>query len=1160
MNHVYRLVWNGAHGAWVAAPESARARGRGGCVRIVLAALAVSLLAPCGGAWALPGGAQPVVGIASIATVGNAMTVTTNAARSILNWQQFGVNAHELVQFVQPSAGSSVLNRVLGADPSLIYGQLQSNGQVWLVNPAGVFVGPTGTVNTAAFVASSLRVGDADFLAGRLNFQATPDVGSVLNQGVITTPSGGQVVLVGPQVGNEGTITAPNGEVILAAGQSVQLLDTGTPGVSVTLTGDGQATNLGAILSTAGRIGIAGALVRNAGTLSASSAVNVGGQIFLRAGKSAILTNSSVLRADGTKGGRIQVLADMGQGQVRVDGQLEARGTQGDGGAIETSAATVKIADTAKVDTSASGGKTGTWLIDPNDFTIASGNGGTVSDGSPSGDISGATLSAALNSSSVTILSSQGTSSGSGNINVNDAISWNGGTGGTILTLTASNNVNVNANITASGAQDGLALNPNTGNGSEQPSGAGVFNLGAGAAINLPNVLSTSSTALVIGGIPYTVINSLGVEGDSSGPNGPSGTTLQGMRSGHYALGSNIDACATGGGLCGTTIQSSAWNSGAGFAPIGSVNAPFTGVFDGLGHSISGLTINRPTSDDVGLFAAVDSGGVVRNVGLLGESVVGRNDVGGLAGYNAGTISNSYATGSVVGSAASPSSNCNTGMLECNVGGLVGENAGALANDYVTGTVSSDTGSQSTGGLVGENNGTIATSYAAATVNGYRDVGGLVGGNTNSVSDSYALGSVNAVYDAAGGLVGASVGSISNSYATGVVTTTGGDVGGLLGWYGGGQVNNSYWDTTTTGQSSSAGGTGLTTSQLMSQSSYSGWGFSNAWFMVESATRPFLRMEYSTTLSNAHQLQLMAMDLTTSYTLANDLDLTATLANPSQMWATASVLGNTASGFAPVGNADTHFTGSFNGANHSIIGFSSSSPSNYYVGLFGVIDSTGVVENVGMQEASVSGFNSVGALAGANDGTINHVYATGSASGSGWVGALVGNNSGTLSNSYATSNVSGTGTSSYQIGGLAGSNNNSGTISNSYATGSVNGYYKVGGLVGGNLGTITDSYATGDVTGISTSYGTSSAIGGLAGEAFGVISNSYASGSVSGTTDVGGLVGVNFASLASTYAMGSVSGTTDVGGLVGLNNHGLAQQSYAMGSVSGTGNFGGADR
>jgi filamentous hemagglutinin family protein len=285
------------------------------------------------GAIAQSSGFTVVNGTAVASKVG-AVTTITNSNGAILNWNQFNIAAGDTTHFLQPSVSSAVLNRVLGSDPSQIYGTLSSNGRVWLINPAGIMVGASGRVDTAGFVASTLGVSNSDFLAGRLNFGMdggnAAGVGAVVNQGAITTSAGGSVYLVASNVTNEGIITTPQGETILAAGQTVQLIDTATPGVKVEITGaEGNATNLGTIVSDAGRIGIAGVIAKNSGTLNASSVVSEGGRVFLKASQDAYVDGAGRIVTTGTKGGSVEVLGS--RVAVMDNASIVASGTNGGG-------------------------------------------------------------------------------------------------------------------------------------------------------------------------------------------------------------------------------------------------------------------------------------------------------------------------------------------------------------------------------------------------------------------------------------------------------------------------------------------------------------------------------------------------------------------------------------------------------------------------------------------------------------------------------------------------------------------------------------------------------------------------------------------------------------------------------------------------------------
>jgi hypothetical protein len=402
----------------------------------------------------------------------------------------------------------------------------------------------------------------------------------------------------------------------------------------------------------------------------------------------------------------------------------------------------------------------------------------------------------------------------------------------------------------------------------------------------------------------------------------------------------------------------------------------------------------------------------------------------------------------------------------------------------------------------------------------------------------------------------AGVTTVTKSYSSGSVNGST-NVGGLVGWSDGTYIN-SYWDTQTSGRATSAGGTGKTTAQLMTQATYSGWDFTNTWWMSEGNTRPLLRSEYSTNITNAHQLQLMALNLGASYKLTNDISM-AELAQASGVW-------NTSKGFIPVGgytgNVWTPFTGSFDGLGHTISNLNINRSSEDWVGLFGAAHGIGgasFIRNVGLVGGSVTGKDHVGMLAGYvydPNGTFSIVntYATGTVTGITQIGGLIGYNGGTIASSYSTGVVAGSG----QVGGLVGYNLY--TIDGSYTSGPVSGGTQIGGLAGYNGGWVSNSYSTGVVSGNSNDYG--SGVGGLVGWNYGgIVSSSYATGAVTNTgasngngPGVGALIGYsNSGSISDSHSSGTVSGTgNSAGGLIGFNANGSSiSNSYATGQVSG---------
>ena len=350
-------------------------------VRLGVAAVTACFLA----APVLSNPVNPTVvnGAASFNQAGSVLKVV-NTPGAIINWDKFSIQAGETTHFAQTAASSTVLNRVLN-DPTAIYGTLSSNGRVWLVNPAGIMVGPGGRVDTAGFVASTLGISNENFLAGRHLFINDGSAKDIINQGEIKTPAGGSVYLIGTNVGNEGIITTPQGETILAAGATVSLIDSATPGVKVDITGaTGNVTNLGTITAEAGRIGIAGVIVRNSGTLSASSVVSDGGRIFLKASQDAYVDGNGRIVTTGTKGGSVEVLGNRvavmdnasidasgtnGGGSIKVGGDYQGKNPEIQNGAITFfgAGATLK-ADATEV------GDGGTVIVWADDTTRAYGN------------------------------------------------------------------------------------------------------------------------------------------------------------------------------------------------------------------------------------------------------------------------------------------------------------------------------------------------------------------------------------------------------------------------------------------------------------------------------------------------------------------------------------------------------------------------------------------------------------------------------------------------------------------------------------------------------------------------------------------------------------------------------------------------------------------
>jgi filamentous hemagglutinin family protein len=344
------------------------------------------LAASFGAAVAAPTGQQVVAGQATFSQQGNVFSIT-NTPGTIINWQSFSINEGEITRFIQQSSDSAVLNRIVGQDPTRILGALQSNGKVFLINPNGIMFGQGSRVDVNGLVASTLNISNADFQAGKMNFQAGANAGGVRNEGAITTPSGGQVFLIAPNVANAGIITSPQGDVVLAAGHSVQLVDSRNPDMQVVVSALGdQAINLGQVVAQGGRIGIYGALVNQRGVVNANSAVvGANGKIVLKASRETTLEQGSVTSATGAgTGGDIHLLGERvaltGNAQVNASGQLGG-GTvlaggdwQGKNAAVPNASRTVLGKDAAIRADAISNGNGGKVVLWSNDSTQAHGS------------------------------------------------------------------------------------------------------------------------------------------------------------------------------------------------------------------------------------------------------------------------------------------------------------------------------------------------------------------------------------------------------------------------------------------------------------------------------------------------------------------------------------------------------------------------------------------------------------------------------------------------------------------------------------------------------------------------------------------------------------------------------------------------------------------
>src|SRR3990167_7813961 len=884
--------------------------------------------------------ANPVVdnvaaGDVVIQQSGDHTEVTQTSQKGIVNWQSFNINQQESTHFQQP-AGGITLNRISpNQGPSQVYGKLSSTGQIILVNPAGIFFGPTARVDVASIIATTANISDKNFMNGNYLFdQPSAYSGAVINEGVIRAAQNGLVALAATAVRNDGLIEAKLGHVVLAAGEAFTVSFAGNELISFTVdkatTGlardqnnqvmrDGVA-NTGKMIADGGHIlltadaatNVLDSAINMTGIVQAQSVAEHNGEIIFSADAGGVVkvagTVNASSQAAGTKGGtvaitggRIQLASalidtsgDWGGGDIFIGGNYQGKGpllnaltttvdsassllanalTQGDGGHIivwsdyatafngaisatggansgnggfaETSGHYLSV-NGARVNLSAPRGAAGTWLLDPTDVTIttsASSNesysGGTYTPSGDSANILASDLMSNLGSSNVLVTTTSG-GAGTGNISVQTPITW--ATTNT-LTLNAANNITIDSNgasamiaatagggltLTAGSAitiNGGITLTPTTTSnalltltaadsassittGANGAISVGNFSLTQGrwnqVTASLPAFAVTTSFQLASGAIPPTGVSFIrATSGDGVDATTPYVLTdiygVQGMnssatlRASFFKLGSNIDASST-----------STWNSSSGFVPIGTDGAGFSGGLDGQNYTVSDLNINRSTNW-IGFFGATSGTASITNLILSSPVITGGLVTGGLVSLAKGSGTGSTVTISNIG-IPNPTIKTNSASTSSAMGGFVGipdsENVDTIniSNSYVVG----------------------------GTVTGYNNVGGFVGNNGGTIQNSYSTAAVTASASSTdrgtGGFAGrdASYGTISKSYSSGTVSGPALNLGGFLGVLeGGGTISNNFWDTESSGvATSTAGGTGKTTAQMMTLSTF----------------------------------------------------------------------------------------------------------------------------------------------------------------------------------------------------------------------------------------------------------------------------------------------------------------------------------------------------
>lgn len=269
--------------------------------------------------YAAPNGANVVHGNVNISQSGSNTIINQNTDKAIINWNSFDVNKGESVLFNQNSSSSIILNRVTNGLPTSIFGNISANGNVFILNQAGVLVGNGASINTNSFLAGAANINDNDFIAGKYNFYGAQ--GNVINNGSIKVQDGGYAVLMGKNIENNGLISAKLGKIYLSSGETFRMDMSGNDLIGVEV-----------------EKGITDAYISNTGYIKAE-----GGTIIMTAKNASdvirqAVNNTGVIDASSIsyKGGKVILGAE--NGQVINDGEINVSSKSDEGGSIELKA------------------------------------------------------------------------------------------------------------------------------------------------------------------------------------------------------------------------------------------------------------------------------------------------------------------------------------------------------------------------------------------------------------------------------------------------------------------------------------------------------------------------------------------------------------------------------------------------------------------------------------------------------------------------------------------------------------------------------------------------------------------------------------------------------------------------------------------------------
>ncbi len=1019
----------------------------------------------------------------------NSTVVTQGSNQAIINWQSFNIGAAEKTHFEQPTGGVA-LNRISPAQgASQIYGQLSATGKIILVNQAGIFFGPGSRVDVGGIIASTSDISDANFLAGKYNFDKSSAYnGAIINQGTIHAAENGLVALVGTGVRNDGTIEAHAGNVVLASGNKFtvdlygdQLINFTVDEAATSAGVDHQGNKLsdgvrnnGMVMADGGTIivsakaarGVVDNVVNMKGVAQARSVSEKNGVIILDGGDGNISVSGKIDVSGTTKyarGGKVKILAknihiektamidasgNAGGGEILIGGNYQGKGP-------EQNAYSTRVDNGAQINADAiesgNGGRVIVWADNDTAFYGSiSARGGSVNGDGGFVETSGHYLD--VTGISINLLSSTG-HNGTWLLDPTDL---------TISTGATSNITTLGSTFTGDANSTTSILNITT----------------LTTALNTANVIvQTTGGGTGLGSGDIIVGTPIGSDGN---PLWTSSNTLELSAYRNIQLNNNITSSAA------ANIKLRADNTGTGIGTItGSGVITTTG---GTANFYYNPAVFATPTD----FSANVSGTILTaymlinnathlqqmNLNRNGNYALGTNiDLTGVGFAPIGTNGAPF-TGSLDGQnyTITNLTILSSGPPLPQYSGLLGYAVDANVSNLGFITPSINTGNWYVGAIAGYfQNGSMQNTYVlGGSVSGFRFVGGLVGQFDNTTtSHLYNTSNVSANYQSVGGIAGAFSGILQDSYNQGTISAGDGLSGGLIG-AGTGTILNSY-NTGTVNGGFSTGYTGGLAGQ------YDG----------------IIQNSYNQGIINGGE------------------------------YYTGGLVGQGGGSILLSYNE-----GVINGGNH------------YTGGLVG--QGSGSIL-LSYNKATVNGLLfETGGIIGRNDGVVQNSYNQGDVIVSNFlgfsIGGIAGSNFGNIQSSYNQGTI--TALTGIGIGGIVG--DNSGLVQSTFNQGAIIGGDTVGGIVGSNNNAVQDSYNLASVAGGSN-------VGGVVASNNGDVISTYNAGYLSGSSSVGGIIGSNVAGGAtSSYWDTQTSGqaTTDGGGTPLMTSE--LQSTLPAGFSSGT--------